>query len=169
MLANILSCMWFNSLLLVYLWNMFCIPSHNERILLYRGPAPALRNRVGIKSSYIFYIIWNKIARWLPVYPCHRIVVGRCHSGVCSVPDIWRICCRPCRAHSWRCRAGRRSEPCRDRGHADSAPDSDPGWGNAPVHSHLRKKKESSHYFSQHWQRWKQSKFYKIKLSSHPL
>lgn len=64
---------------------------------------------------------------WLHIYPCHRIVVGRRHSGVCSVPDIWRICCRLYRAHNWRCMAGRRSEPCRDRVHAGSASDSDLG------------------------------------------
>lgn len=76
----------------------------------------------------------------LHIYPCHRMLVDRCHSVACTGPDIWRICCHLCRVHSWRCRAGRHSEPCQDRVHAGSASDSEIGWGNAPVHFHLRKK-----------------------------
>lgn len=63
----------------------------------------------------------------LHIYPCHRLLVDRCHSVACTVPDIWRICCRLCRVHSWGCRAGRHSEPCQDRARVGSVSDSEIG------------------------------------------
>lgn len=77
----------------------------------------------------------------LYIYLYHRTLFGRPHSGVCSVPDIWHICCRLCRVHNWLCRAGRHSDPCQDRVPGGSVSDSDLGTGNVPVHLRLRRRR----------------------------
>lgn len=79
----------------------------------------------------------------LYTYLCHTALFGRAHCEVCSVLDIWRICCHLCRVHNWLCRAGRHSDPCQGRIPAGSASDSDLGGGNALVRLHLKKWRRS--------------------------
>lgn len=81
------------------------------------------------------------------MYLCRRALAGRPHFVANDVLDIWHMCCRLCRVHSWQCMAGRRSDQCPDRDPVGSVSDSDLDGGNVPVHLHLRGRKMTQDLF----------------------